>query len=82
VRVGLHKPTGRKVAIKIYEKTKLTEPQRKKSVKREIRLMNRIKHINVARLYEAFDNSQQVFLVMEYVTGGSLHAFLKSKPNR
>jgi serine/threonine protein kinase len=34
VRVATYKPTGKKVAIKVYEKIKLREPQRKKSVRR------------------------------------------------
>lgn len=39
VRIALHKPTNQKVAIKIYEKTRIKEPQRKKSVRREIKLL-------------------------------------------
>ena len=34
VRVAVFKPNNRKVAIKVYEKGKLREPQRKKSVRR------------------------------------------------
>ncbi len=34
VRVATHKPQGKKVAIKVYEKAKLREPQRRKSVRR------------------------------------------------
>ena len=44
VRVGLHKPTNRKVAMKIYKKYKLVDPNRRKSVKREIKLMERMRH--------------------------------------
>lgn len=34
VRVAVYKPINQKVAIKVYEKTKLKESQRKKSVRR------------------------------------------------
>lgn len=44
VRIGLHKPTNRKVALKIYKKYKLEEPNRRKSVKREIKLMEKMKN--------------------------------------
>ena len=39
VRVGLHKPTNKKIAMKIYKKYKLLDPNRRKSVKREFKLM-------------------------------------------
>lgn len=47
VRIGLHKTSDKCVAIKIYEKTKLMEPQRRKSVKREIKLMERMSHPHI-----------------------------------
>ena len=61
---------------------KLMEPNRRKSVKREIRIMEKIDHECLAKLYESFESHKQVFLIMEYVTGGSLHGYLKEKPNR
>ena len=82
VRVGLHKILNQKIAVKIYEKFKLLEPNRRKSVKREIKIMEKIDHDCLAKLYEAFESHKQVFLIMEYVNGGSLHGYLKGKPNR
>jgi serine/threonine protein kinase len=81
VRVGLHKPTGKKVAMKIYEKKKLMEPQRHKSVKREIKLMDSISHPSIIQLYETIETRNHVVLIMEYADGGSLHSFLKAKSN-
>ena len=34
VRVAVYKPLNKKVAIKVYEKRKIKEPQRKKAVRR------------------------------------------------
>lgn len=44
--------------------------------------MERLNHPHIAKLYEAIETEDQVILVMEYVSGGSTHGFLKSKPNR
>jgi serine/threonine protein kinase len=55
VHIGMHKRTGRKVALKIYQKEKMKEIQRKKSVRREIKLMERLNHPHIAKLYEAIE---------------------------
>lgn len=73
---------NKKVAIKIYDKHNLLDPQRRKGVRREIKLLERMKHENIIQLHEAFDNHKKVFLVMDNINGGSLHSLLKSKPNR
>lgn len=51
----MHRKDNRKVALKIYEKEKIKDIQRQKSVRREIRLMKRLQHENIAQLYEAIE---------------------------
>lgn len=82
VHLGIHRKTGNKVALKIYLKEKLKDISRKKSVRREIKLMKRVSHPNIAKLIDAIETDTQVVLVLELVSGGSAHGFLKSKPNR
>jgi len=60
----------------------MKEIQRKKSVRREIKLMERLNHPHIIKLYEAIETEEHVILVLEYISGGSTHGFLKSKPNR
>lgn len=78
VKESFHRPTGERIAIKVYDRFKLMEVQRKKSAIREIKILNRLKHPNIVKLYEAIDTSKYVYLVMEYVQGESLHAYLKA----
>lgn len=82
VRAGVDTQSNHKVAIKIYDKLNLLDQQRRKGVRREIKILERMRHENIIRLYEAFDNRKNVYLVMENVSGGSLHSLLKSRPNR
>jgi MAP/microtubule affinity-regulating kinase len=60
VKEATHKKTGKKVAIKIYDKYKLLDPQRKKSVNREIRILQRLNHPHIVKLYEVIDTAKQV----------------------
>lgn len=39
-------------------------------------------HPNIVKIFEAFETENHVYLVMEYVGGGSLHSYLKEKPHR
>jgi serine/threonine protein kinase len=79
---GLHRESGKKVAIKIYEKYKLLDPQRRKSVRCEIRLMERLRHPNIVIFHDALDTPKQIHIIMDFVGGGSLHHFLKKRPGR
>lgn len=45
---------------------------------REIKILTRLAHPNVIKLYEAIDTSKYVYLVMEYANGESLHSYLKA----
>jgi len=47
---------NQKIAVKIYEKIKLMEPNRRKSVNREMKIMEKLDHANIAKLYEAFES--------------------------
>ena len=82
VKECIHRPTGERVAIKQYDRSKLEETQRKKQAIREIRILSKLNHCNVIKLYEAIDTPQYVYLVMEYAQGESLHAHLKASPQR
>jgi serine/threonine protein kinase len=43
------------------------ETQRKKSAIREIKILSRLNHSGVVKLYEAIDTSKYVYLIMEFV---------------
>lgn len=58
VYIGMHKKSNKKVALKIYIKEKMKEIQRKKSVRREIKLMERLNHPHIAKLYEAIETEE------------------------
>jgi serine/threonine protein kinase len=64
VKQAYHKPTGMKLAIKIYDKFKLNDPAKKNAVKREIQILKQIDHPNVVKLYEVIDNPKQVIIFL------------------
>lgn len=74
----MHKVTGYKVAMKIIEKYKMIDVQVKQNLIREIKILTRISHENILRLYEAIDSFNSVYLITEYINGPSLHELLKN----
>eukprot|EP00358_Blepharisma_japonicum_P001562 CAMPEP_0202954070 /NCGR_PEP_ID=MMETSP1395-20130829/50334_1 /ASSEMBLY_ACC=CAM_ASM_000871 /TAXON_ID=5961 /ORGANISM="Blepharisma japonicum, Strain Stock R1072" /LENGTH=371 /DNA_ID=CAMNT_0049669345 /DNA_START=121 /DNA_END=1236 /DNA_ORIENTATION=- len=82
VKYAVHTSTNRKVAFKTYEKIKLLDSNRKRNVMREIDILAMLDHPNIVKLYETIDTTRQLHIVMEYVSGCSLHGYLKRKPNR
>jgi 5'-AMP-activated protein kinase catalytic alpha subunit len=72
VRVGMHMPTGERVAIKILEKDKINDPGDVERVTREIAILKRLRHPNIIQLYEIMEARKEIYLVMEYAEGGEL----------
>jgi len=66
-------------ALKLMQGTALTNPMMVERFRREARQQGRIRHPNVATLYD-FDEEPDgsCFLVMEYVEGGSLGELLRT----
>ena len=82
VSLSLYCERKKKIAMKIYDKAKTLDTQRKKSIRREIKILEKLLHNNIVKLADAFDTVHHVYLIMEYVRGPSLHSYLKSKYNR
>ena len=60
VKQALHKPTNKKFAVKVYEKSKLFDPQKSNSVKKEIQILKKIDHPNIVKMHEVLETSKQV----------------------
>ena len=79
VRLGINKQTGEKVAIKIYEKSKLNRYQDKKRLEREIEILKKLKHPNIVQLYSVIETERQILLIMEYIKGQELFQYILIK---
>ncbi|XP_021926347.1 serine/threonine-protein kinase BRSK2 isoform X3 [Zootermopsis nevadensis] len=78
VKLGVHCVMGRKVAIKIINREKLSESVLMK-VEREIAIMKLIDHPHVLGLSDVYENKKYLYLVLEHVSGGELFDYLVKK---
>lgn len=79
VKMAKHKDLDLDVAIKIYDKKKMT-PMLVKNLSREVDILNSLKHPNIINLYHTIDNDKSIYLVMEYSSPTNLETFMKGKP--
>jgi len=79
VKLGIHIPTGAKVAIKILNRAKIRSLDMEQKVRREIKILRLFDHPHIIRLYEVIDTPTDIFVIMEYVSGGELFDYIVMK---
>ncbi|XP_078348803.1 serine/threonine-protein kinase BRSK2-like [Oculina patagonica] len=75
VKLGVNCATKKRVAVKIIDRTKLSEQVLSK-VEREIAIMKLVDHPHVLGLYDVYESKKHLFLVLEHVSGGELFDYL------
>ena len=67
VKLGIHKKTGEKVAIKIIDKKKfaLNPSLRKDQLLDEVRVMKSLIHPNILEIKDIFESDDYMYLVLE-----------------
>ena len=78
VKYGIHKETNRPVAIKIKAKKNMKK-QDLELAKTEIDILKICQHPNIVKLYDIFDNSDYIYIVMEYCSGGDLFSYIEKR---
>ncbi|XP_074304541.1 CDPK-related kinase 5-like isoform X2 [Silene latifolia] len=64
---------GQQVAVKIIPKSKMTTAIAIEDVRREVKILKGLAgHSNLIRIYDAFEDSENVYIVMELCQGGEL----------
>lgn len=78
VHLATNKTTGEQWAIKTINKDKAGSSALK-LLEREVAILKRVTHKNIIQLYEVFETSKRMYLVMEFCEGGELADILKEK---
>mmetsp|Transcript_20354 Transcript_20354/g.23463 ORF Transcript_20354/g.23463 Transcript_20354/m.23463 type:complete len:443 (+) Transcript_20354:202-1530(+) len=63
---------GNQYAVKIIDKEQLIREHMEEQLKREISIMRMLNHPNIVKLYDVLQTQNNIYLVLELVTGGEL----------
>ena len=72
-------PQDREVVVKLLHRHLLAGGEQTARMQREMRIMARLQHPNIVRIFDAGMAGDQPYLVMEYLRGGTLGAYLKAR---
>ena len=75
---GIHKLTGRTVAIKILNKKDMTIIDLE-LVKTEMDVLKICQHPNIIKLYDIHENEENIYLIMEYCQGSDLFTYIEKR---
>ena len=79
VKLGIHTLTNEKVAVKILEKDKIKDSSDVERVSREIKILKQVSNPNIVKLYEIIETQKQLYLIMEYASGGELFDYIVAR---
>ena len=77
--MGINEITKQKVAIKILNKRKIKNLGMFDKIKREIKILKLFSHPHIIKLYEFIDTPSDIFVVLEYASGGELFDLISRK---
>ncbi|XP_041468354.1 serine/threonine-protein kinase D3-like isoform X4 [Lytechinus variegatus] len=78
---GVHRTSGRQVAIKVIDKFRFPTKQ-ETQLKNEVAILHKVRHPGVVNLEQMFETPERVFVVMEKLKGDMLEMILSSVHGR
>jgi 5'-AMP-activated protein kinase catalytic alpha subunit len=76
VKTAKHQLTGHKVAVKILNRNKIKNLDVVGKIRREIQNLKLFRHPHIIKLYQVISTPNDIFMIMEYVSGGELFDYI------
>nr|AYV89281.1 death-associated kinase 1 isoform X2 [Tetranychus evansi] len=82
VRRCIERSSGKEFAAKFVRKKRIIGSRRGlllEDIEREVNILKKLNHDNIVKLYNVYDNGNEVILILELVKGGELFDYLAGK---
>ena len=77
VKTAYHIPSKIEVAVKIYDKFKMTDHRKKGNLKCEVSNLKEMDHTGVVKLFQKIEDATKLYLIMEFAGNYHLKDYLK-----
>ena len=81
VRLCYNRDTAETRAVKIFKKQLYQSELKRSNLLSEISILKSLYHPNIIRIYEFFEDSRRLYIVMEYCSGGELFGEIIKRKN-
>ena len=79
VKLAKEKETGRKVAIKMLEKSKIKTKEDKSRLLLEKEIIKSFDHLNVIKIFDIDEDPKKIYIIMEYCDKGEIRKYIEKK---
>ena len=79
VKLGVHRITQKKVAIKILDKNKIESRDDLERIIREMQILTEMHNPFVIKVYKIYEDKNNFLIIMEYCEGGELFNYIVKK---
>ena len=79
VKLGIHRITQKKVAIKILDKNKIESKDDLERIIREMQILTEMDNQNVIKVFKIYEKENCFSIIMEYCEGGELFNYIVKK---
>ena len=76
VKLGVHRITQKKVAIKILDKNKIESKDDLERIIREMQILTEMDNQNVIKVFKIYEDKNNFSIIMEYCEGGELFNYI------
>ncbi len=73
MRHAVHEDTREEYAVKVFDRASLPDGDFDRDVKKEVRIMQHLRHPNIVSIHAVLVTTSKMYLVMELVRGGELY---------
>ena len=74
-----HKSTGKIYVIKVMNKQNIIDQKMTEQINREIEIMYKLNHPHIIKLFNHFEDDDNLYLIMHYASKGQLYSLLKKQ---
>eukprot|EP00826_Nyctotherus_ovalis_P001303 TRINITY_DN10192_c0_g1_i12.p1 TRINITY_DN10192_c0_g1~~TRINITY_DN10192_c0_g1_i12.p1 ORF type:complete len:242 (-),score=80.61 TRINITY_DN10192_c0_g1_i12:708-1433(-) len=72
-----NKVTKELYALKVIPRADLENMKQRKNVRQEIEIQQRISHRNIVKVFEAFSDKENIYILIEYADNGNLFHYIR-----